>query len=440
MLTTCRTSRNQTNASQNSFSYCVWRMETSICVSRTAGPTTRAPVVPPTRRPTHLPTSVPSKEPTTLPTRTPSKTPTQIAATRGPTTKGAPMACEAVLIGSLGGNAVDIAFSPDGSHIYAALSNGKIHLRNTTLPSTNQVFYDFAQDYGVNVNLYSLAVDPDFPSRPYVFVYLSSGNTTTKISKIVKVQNFEGRGLNPMTIWTSNAPTATFDKGALRFSPVKINNEFALMFTTGYGGVSPALAQSKASHAGKVLRIRRDGTLFPEDPFPLGIFAYGVRSSQGMTFDYMTNRLWNVEFGGMCNSEINMVQRAANLAFGVKSTCSTNVKPNAKNSNNDGPKPVQPKWYMNTVPGPAQAPKISSIVICDHCNLMGGGGRIFASFTDPMDIRVYDLSSDRTKIIRGQKMLTHMSPIVALAAPMGGGIIHFADLSGNLYYLRNPMM
>jgi len=71
-------------------------------------------------------------------------------------------------------------------------------------------------------------------------------------------------------------------------------------------------AQSLASHIGKILRVRDDGSVPPDNPFVKDpkakgeIYAYGHRNVYGMAWDPKTGKMWTSEFGPFGGDEINL--------------------------------------------------------------------------------------------------------------------------------------
>ena len=63
---------------------------------------------------------------------------------------------------------------------------------------------------------------------------------------------------------------------------------------------------------GKILRIRRDGSIPADNPFPSSpVWSYGHRNVQGLAFD-STGQLWATEFGQNTWDELNKVVRGGN--------------------------------------------------------------------------------------------------------------------------------
>ena len=82
-------------------------------------------------------------------------------------------------------------------------------------------------------------------------------------------------------------------------------------------------AQNLANHIGKIVRIKPDGTVPPDNPF-IGkpgarpeIWAYGVRNPEGLAFNPADGKLWEQEHGPQGGDEINIVEKGKNYGWPV---------------------------------------------------------------------------------------------------------------------------
>ncbi|MBI3049536.1 MAG: PQQ-dependent sugar dehydrogenase [Acidobacteria bacterium] len=82
-------------------------------------------------------------------------------------------------------------------------------------------------------------------------------------------------------------------------------------------------AQDTTHHAGKILRLRDDGTVPPDNPF-VGragfrpeIYSYGHRNPQGLAVHPQTGELWETEHGPQGGDELNLVQPGKNYGWPV---------------------------------------------------------------------------------------------------------------------------
>lgn len=79
-------------------------------------------------------------------------------------------------------------------------------------------------------------------------------------------------------------------------------------------------AQDVASNLGKVLRLQRDGTPAPDNPFTgfggdsAQVWSYGHRNLLGIAFAD-DGRLWEIEMGPSGGDELNLIERATNYGW-----------------------------------------------------------------------------------------------------------------------------
>jgi glucose/arabinose dehydrogenase len=82
-------------------------------------------------------------------------------------------------------------------------------------------------------------------------------------------------------------------------------------------------SQNTASHGGKILRLKDDGTVPTDNPFAgkegykPEIFSYGHRNAQGLAFHPQTGVLWSNEHGPQGGDELNIVQAGKNYGWPV---------------------------------------------------------------------------------------------------------------------------
>jgi aldose sugar dehydrogenase len=83
--------------------------------------------------------------------------------------------------------------------------------------------------------------------------------------------------------------------------------------------------QNTNIHGGKVLRLKEDGTIPPDNPF-VGkpdhkpeIYSYGHRNPQGLAFHPDTGVLWETEHGPQGGDEVNNIQAGRNYGWPVAS-------------------------------------------------------------------------------------------------------------------------
>ena len=93
-----------------------------------------------------------------------------------------------------------------------------------------------------------------------------------------------------------------------------------LYITSGDRNYAPK-AQDPLSHIGKILRLRDDGSVPPDNPF-VGragykpeIYTLGHRNPLGLAFHPQTGELWSTEEGPQGGDELNLIQAGKNYGW-----------------------------------------------------------------------------------------------------------------------------
>jgi glucose/arabinose dehydrogenase len=96
-----------------------------------------------------------------------------------------------------------------------------------------------------------------------------------------------------------------------------------LFLTLGEHASFPKEAQNLSNHLGKIVRIRPDGTVPPDNPF-VGrpdakpeTWSYGHRNSQGAAINLATGKFWTHEHGPRGGDEINIPEAGKNYGWPV---------------------------------------------------------------------------------------------------------------------------
>jgi glucose/arabinose dehydrogenase len=109
--------------------------------------------------------------------------------------------------------------------------------------------------------------------------------------------------------------------GGLHFGSRVVFDRAGLLYVTCGERYQMQRAQNLADLGGKVVRLRDDGTVPPDNPF-VGregarpeIFTYGHRNPQGMAMHPGTGRIWLVEHGPRGGDELNLLKAGANYGW-----------------------------------------------------------------------------------------------------------------------------
>lgn len=162
--------------------------------------------------------------------------------------------------------------------------------------------------------LLGLALHPQFSENRWLYLYLTTRNEGSLINRVERYR-FENNILSEKEVIIDNIPGAAYhDGGRIAFGP-----DGYLYITTGDSG-SSNLAQDVNSLAGKILRLKDDGSIPQDNPFGNAVYSYGHRNSQGLAWDDQ-DRLWATEHGrsGILSGfdELNLIEKGKNYGWPI---------------------------------------------------------------------------------------------------------------------------
>lgn len=191
----------------------------------------------------------------------------------------------------------DVAFTPDGQAYVTERDSGRVLVRQPD--GQWREVHRFDVDSRGEGGLLGLAAAPDDTGMLYAYLTTDSDNRVVRFVP----------GTPHQPVLTAIPKASNHNGGRIRFGP-----DGMLYVTTG-DAAQAALAQDPGSLAGKILRIRPDGTVPPDNPMPASpVYALGVRNAQGLAWDRHGN-LYASEFGPDINDEINRIVPGGNYGW-----------------------------------------------------------------------------------------------------------------------------
>ena len=193
-----------------------------------------------------------------------------------------------------------IDFLPDDSIVFTQRDGEVSILNNGTIKSIDNINVDQMGESG----LLGIAVDPQFTENKFIYLYYTTSNGN-RLSRFILNEKLENE-----TILIDNIPSGQIHNGGrIKFGP-----DGKLYITTGEANNRP-LAQDINSTGGKILRINKDGTIPPDNPFGNYVYSYGHRDPQGITWNPLTKEMYSSEHGATRNDEINIIVKGGNYGW-----------------------------------------------------------------------------------------------------------------------------
>lgn len=228
--------------------------------------------------------------------------------------------------------------SPDGEHSELIQGTPKVYDDGLEIGSL---------EYGMGW-LLDVAPHPDYEENGWIYLHYGDrceddcnkraeeSFLPVSMNRLDRGRIKDGKWVDVETIWQADIETysnipdiaaggrLTFDGNGHVFISVGIKG------TTNYDGI-----QDLNHPAGKIHRIRDDGTIPPDNPFVImrpesdtpatpsdevtfsrqTVWTYGHRSPQGLEFNFQTNELWGSEMGPRGGDEVNRLLPGKNYGW-----------------------------------------------------------------------------------------------------------------------------
>jgi glucose/arabinose dehydrogenase len=209
-----------------------------------------------------------------------------------------------------------MAFLPDGS-ILVTERPGRLRLvRNGVLEPEPiaGVPEVWARGQG---GLLDVALHPDFERNRLVYLSYSKPGPNGATTAVARGRLVDGRLEDVEDIFVADAWT---NRGQHFGSRLVFDGKGHLFISVGDRGVMQE-AQNPSNHQGTIIRLHDDGRVPADNPF-VGregfrpeIYAYGIRSPQGLALHPETGELWETEHGPRGGDEINLILPGRNYGW-----------------------------------------------------------------------------------------------------------------------------
>jgi len=205
-----------------------------------------------------------------------------------------------------------LAFLPDGGLLVTERPGRLRIVRDGVLDRRPLAGVPTVRAMGLS-GLMDVALHPRFAENHYVYLTYTKPVGDEQATLALARGRFEGAALTDVRdIFVASPGTG----GASR---IAFGLDGSLFMTTGGGGGNGA--QDPNSHAGKVLRLRDDGTVPSDNPF-VGragykpeVYSLGHRNSLGLAVQPGTGDVWQNENGPNGGDEINIIRPGRNYGW-----------------------------------------------------------------------------------------------------------------------------
>jgi aldose sugar dehydrogenase len=212
-----------------------------------------------------------------------------------------------------------LVFLPDGHTMLMTERAGRLRVVKDNVLDPTPVSGVPDMDHTALGGLQDIVLHPDFAANHFLYISYSKNRlpqlgTTLAVAR---ARYDQGRLTDVKEILVTEAwesPLGTYG-GRMIFGPdgmlyIAVGDRDG----TTRNDVSSARpqAQNLASHIGKILRVRDDGSIPPDNPFVKDpnakgeIYTKGHRNVYGMAWDPKTGKMWTSEFGPSGGDEINL--------------------------------------------------------------------------------------------------------------------------------------
>ena len=161
-----------------------------------------------------------------------------------------------------------------------------------------------------------LAIHPRFEENNFIYLYYTYRDAGQIFNRVSRFELTEGKIINETYI-VNDLPGGSIHNGGR----MKFGKDGMLWVLTG-DAARPALAQDAQSLAGKVLRMKDDGSAPDDNPIQGSlVYSLGHRNPQGLDWHPLTEELIVLSHGETAHDEVNLVVPSGNYGWPQEKKC-----------------------------------------------------------------------------------------------------------------------
>lgn len=159
-----------------------------------------------------------------------------------------------------------------------------------------------------NSGCHAMALDPDFPLSPYLYVHYTYAEFASKLVRYTYSAQSNSLS-NPIILLDGIGGNSSHNGSRIQF-----DEDGYLLLAMGDAFVAH-VAQDLESVNGKILRMTKLGEVPPGNPFPNSlVWSYGHRNPQGLVLA-PNGILYSSEHGEANDDEVNLIERGRNYGW-----------------------------------------------------------------------------------------------------------------------------
>ena len=203
----------------------------------------------------------------------------------------------------------NLAPLPDGGVLFTEKETGRVGLLSPD--GRIRAVAELPVLGGAERGLLGIAVHPDFPREPWVYLYLS--DPADGRNRLLRLELAGGRAVDREVLLDLLPAVSGYHNGG----DLAFGTDGMLYAATGEAH-EPARAQDPDDLGGKVLRLAPDGSVPSDNPFPGSpVFSLGHRNSFGLCVNPGTGDVWETENGPDRLDEVNLLRPGGNHGWPI---------------------------------------------------------------------------------------------------------------------------
>jgi len=279
--------------------------------------------------------------------------------------------------------------------------------------------------------LLDVAIPPNYENTLWVyFTYVKEveDKGVTVLAR-AKLKN------NALTQWQELLVSTSGSDTSRHFgSRITFDEAGHVYFGIGDRGERPN-SQNLSNHAGTIIRLNLNGSIPKDNPF-IGhssalpeIWSYGHRNPQGLSYDFKTHQLWEIEHGPRGGDEVNLISPGKNYGWPIISYGKEYWGPIAVGEGTHRKGMEQPKkvYIPSIAPG--------SLIVYRGNAFPEWQGNLFSGALKLRHLNRLVLD-DNGAVIKEERLLVSLDERIRALAQSPQGWIYFSTDSGKIYRIK----